>query len=295
MIRASPNKGSTRWEWKDNTRERSARLGIARLRSACTMLENKAARYSAGACICRKAGRRTVSVVRKRHSARSRFQNEVATQPEHDRSGTRVGLTESHSSGGCWLRGYHGVSRGTGSSSTPLCRWYFLNDGSVEQTTTNRSSTLPGARRSSDALRLWETAADVRAGRGGPSKELEEDSLAARHKGMAGIAIRGLTSTAVSWLRPWSTTAQGSLVADRMARVRKGTDQVLPLRSASHLHTATISTAREVSLEDRARLPATEGGTGIGSLRRAKLDRLAPPHDAGYVGSRISNSGSASQ
>src|SRR5713101_3605060 len=126
-------------------------------------------------------------------------------------------------------------------------------------------------------------------------QELEEDSLAARHKGMAGIAIRGLTSTAVSWLRPWSTTAQGSLVADRMARVRKGTDQVLPLRSASHLHTATISTAREVSLEDRARLPATEGGTGIGSLRRAKLDRLAPPHDAGYVGSRISNSGSASQ
>src|SRR5216683_1101285 len=78
-------------------------------------------------------------------------------------------------------------------------------------------------------------------------------------------------------------------------RVGRGTDQVLPLRSASHLHTTTISTAREVSLEDRARLPATEGGTGIGSLRRAKLDRLAPPHDAGYVGSRISNSGSASQ
>src|SRR5438552_15794511 len=90
------------------------------------------------------------------------------------------------------------------------------------------------------------------------------------------------------------TTAQGSLVADRMARVRKGTDQVLPLRSASHLHTATISTAREVSLEDRTRLPATEGGTGTGSLRRTKLDRLAPPHDRGCVGSRIANSGNAS-
>src|SRR5258708_28668730 len=75
-----------------------------------------------------------------------------------------------------------------------------------------------------------------------------------------------------------------------MARVRKGTDQVLPLRSASHLHTATISTAREGSLGNRARLPATERGTGIGSLRRAKLDRLAPPHDSCYCCSRISYS-----
>src|SRR6266699_1838228 len=101
---------------------------------------------------------------------------------------------------------------------------------------------------------------------------------------------------AKSWKRiRWRQGTKGWLVADRMARVRKGTDQVLPLRSASHLHTATISTAREVPLENRARLPATEGGTGIGSLRRAKLDRLAPPHDAGYVGSRISNSGNASQ
>ena len=80
-----------------------------------------------------------------------------------------------------------------------------------------------------------------------------------------------------------------------MARVGKGTDQVLPLRSARHLYTATISTAREVSLEDRARLPTTKGGTGTGSLRRAELDRLAPPHDAGYVGTRISNSGNAPQ
>src|SRR5271170_7889445 len=91
------------------------------------------------------------------------------------------------------------------------------------------------------------------------------------------------------------TTAQGSLVTDRMAGVGKGTDQVLPLRSARHLYTATISTAGEVSLEDRARLPATEGGTGTGSLRRAELDWLAPPHDASYVGSRISYSGNAPQ
>src|SRR5206468_8521768 len=103
------------------------------------------------------------------------------------------------------------------------------------------------------------------------------------------------TSTAFSWLRPWSTTAQRSLVTNRMARVGKGTDQVLPWRSASHLYTATISTAREVSLEDRARLPATEGGTGTGSLRGAELDRLAPPHNAGYVGACISNFGNAPQ
>ena len=165
----------------------------------------------------------------------------------------------------------------------------------MEQTTPSTSSTLPGARRSGDALRLWETAADLRAGRGGRSEGLEEDPLAARHKGIAGIAIRGLTSSALAWLRPWATTAQGSLVTDRMAGVGKGTDQVLPLRSARHLHPATISTAREVSLEDRARLPATERGTGTGSLRRAELDRLAPPHDAGYVGSCISYRGNAPQ
>ena len=165
----------------------------------------------------------------------------------------------------------------------------------MEQATKSTSSTLPGARGSSDALRLWETAADLRAGRGGPSEGLEEDPLAARHKRVAGIAIRGLTSTAFSWFRPWSTTAQGSLVTDRMARVGKGTDQVLPLRLTSNLYIATISTAREVSLEDRTRLPATEGGTGAGSLRRAELDRLAPPHDAGYDGSRISNFGNPPQ
>src|SRR5487761_183936 len=206
-----------------------------------------------------------------------------------------MGLSESHCRGGCWLRRYHGVSRGTRSSSTPICRRYFLNDGGMEQTTTSKSSTLPGERQYTDALRLWETAADLRAGRGSPSEGLEEDPLAARHKGMAGIAIRGLTSTALAWLRPWSTTAQRSLVTERMAGVGKGTDQVLPLRSASQLHTPTISTSREVSLEDRARLPATEGGTGTGSLRRAELDRLAPPHHAGDVGSRISNSGNAPQ
>ena len=96
----------------------------------------------------------------------------------------------------------------------PLCSRYFLNDGSMEQTTTSKSSTLPGARRSSDALRLSETTADLRAGRGGPSERLEENSLAARHKGMVGITIRGLTSSALSWLRPWATTAQGSVVTE---------------------------------------------------------------------------------
>src|SRR5271168_3283662 len=101
-----------------------------------------------------------------------------------------MGLTESHCGGGCWLRRYHRVSRRTGSSRTPVCRRYFLNDGSMEQTTASTSSTLPGARWSADALRLWETAADLHTGGGGPSKGLEADPLAARHKGMAGIAIR---------------------------------------------------------------------------------------------------------
>src|ERR1700688_2472517 len=124
---------------------------------------------------------------------------------------------------------------------------------------------------------------------------MENCSLATRHEGMARVAICGPAGAALARLRPRPTTAPGSLVADRMARGGKGTNQVLPLRSICHLHTSTLSTAREVSLEDRARLSTTEGGVGAGSLRREKLDRLAPPRDAGHVGSRIFDSGNASQ
>ena len=52
------------------------------------------------------------------------------------------------------------------------------------ETTTSKSSTLPGARRSAATRYAYEeTTADLRAGRGGPSERLEENPLAARHKG----------------------------------------------------------------------------------------------------------------
>src|SRR5260370_39555945 len=81
----------------------------------------------------------------------------------HDRSGARVGLTESHCSGGCWFRRYHGGSGGNGSSPTPLFRRDFVNDGGNEQTTTSKNSTLPRARRPNGALHLWENAARLPA------------------------------------------------------------------------------------------------------------------------------------
>ena len=112
---------------------------------------------------------------------------------------------------------------------------------------------------------------------------------------MAGIAIRGSASPAFPWLRSWPIPPQRGVVTDRVAGVGKGTNQVLPLRSASDLFTSPISTAREVSLENRAGLSTTEGGTGTGSLRRAELDRLAPSHDAGYAGARLPDSGNAPQ
>jgi len=112
---------------------------------------------------------------------------------------------------------------------------------------------------------------------------------------MAGIAIRDPSGTAFAWLRPRPTAAQGSLVADRIAGVRKGTHEVLPGRSAGQLQAPTLGATREVPLESRARLSATEGGTGARSLGGEKLDRLAPPHDAGHAGSRIPDTGNAPQ
>ena len=44
--------------------------------------------------------------------------------------------------------GYGDTTRRAGRSPTLLCRRYFLNDESVEQTTTNTSSTLPETGRS---------------------------------------------------------------------------------------------------------------------------------------------------
>jgi hypothetical protein len=123
----------------------------------------------------------------------------------------------------------HRRCSGTRSSPASVGRRCFVSDGSVDESTASQGSALPGAGCSTHAFRLWETAAYLRAGRGRPNEGLEDDSLATRQQGMAGIAIRGPVSPAFAWLRPWPTTTQGSLVADRMARVGKGTNQVFPV------------------------------------------------------------------
>ena len=59
--------------------------------------------------------------------------------------------------------------------------------------------------------------------------------------------------------------------------------------SAGDLYPAPLGAPRQVPLEDRTGLPATEGRTGAGSLRRTRLGRLASPCHAGHAGPRVSH------
>src|SRR2546425_8767898 len=72
-----------------------------------------------------------------------------------------------------------------------------------------------------------------------------------------------------------------------MAGVGERTDEILLLRLARNLYPSPLGARGEMSLEDRAGLSATEGRTWTGSLRRAQLDRLAPPYHAGHDGPRV--------
>ena len=72
------------------------------------------------------------------------------------------------------------------------------NDGS----TTSLGSRCPG-----HALRLRQAASHFGAGGGSEGKRVEGNSLATRHEGMVGVALRGDAGTAIAWVRPWRTTA----------------------------------------------------------------------------------------
>jgi len=100
--------------------------------------------------------------------------------------------------------------------------------GGVEETTRSEDSTLCGPRCTGRTLPVRKAAAGLRAGRHSSREGLEDNSVAARHEGMAGIAIPGPARPALPRLRAGPATAQGSLVAERMAGVGKGTHEVLP-------------------------------------------------------------------
>jgi SRSO17 transposase len=54
---------------------------------------------------------------------------------------------------------------------------------------------------------------------GSEGKRVEDNSLAARHEGMVGVALRGDAGTAIAWVRPWATATPRIMVAGGMAGV----------------------------------------------------------------------------
>src|SRR6266567_7116334 len=123
--------------------------------------------------------------------------------------------------------------------------------------------------------------------RGAEGQGLEKDSLAGRLEGLAGVTFPGGAGATLPRVRPWASAAQGNLAAGRVARGRKGTDEVLLLRPAGELHIAPVGAHNQMPVEDRTRLPPTQGRTGAGSLRRKKLEWLAPSCDARNAGALL--------
>jgi hypothetical protein len=205
------------------------------------------------------------------------------------------GLADRDRGGRCGVRGCDRVSRRAGNSRPCLYRGNLLELGSMDRAADGGgSSTSLGSRCPGHAPRLWQAASDVGARGGSESKRVEGRSLAARHEGMVGVALRGDAGTAIAWIRPRGTATQKIMVAGGMARVRERTHQILLLRLARKLYPSPVGAFGEVSMEDRAGLSATEGRTWTGSLRRTQLDRLASSHHARYDGARVPNSRNSS-
>src|ERR1035437_2866205 len=81
------------------------------------------------------------------------------------------------------------------------------------------------------------------------------------------------------------------MVIGGVAGVGKGADQILPMRPSRLLLLAAHRTARQMPLEDRARLSSTQRRARPGSLRRPQLARLAPSRDDGHGRARLPYSG----
>ena len=150
--------------------------------------------------ICRKTGRRTVSVARKRVS-KEVVSNEVAAQPRDDRSGARVGLSESH------VVADAGTEIPRSSENWKLVNFLMCRYSStVEYGASHQKHKFhTTARGSSDALRLWKQRhlrADVR-----PSK-VKRCSQAQKVAESRFVAYE----YSLLMVSSVSTTAQGSLL-----------------------------------------------------------------------------------
>src|ERR1019366_5096342 len=130
---------------------------------------------------------------------------------------------------------------------------------------------------------------------GAEGQGVEESSLAGGVERLDGVTLPGSAGTALPRIRRWESAAPGNLATGGVARSGEGTDQILLLRSAGELHTAAVGAHRQVPVEDRTRLPPAQGRTRFGSLRRKKLEWLAPSRNPGDAGALLSDLGNLAQ
>src|SRR5579884_1598747 len=221
--------------------------------------------------------------------------NPVATGSGTDRRGASLGLEGRRGSGRCRLRRGDGVSRRAGSPSTSLCSGDPLVAGRMDQAAPSAPTESAGARTPAECLSLRRPTPRLGARGGGKGPRLEASALARRHERLARVALLRLPRPALARLQRRPATPQGSWAADRMARRREGTHEILSLRPADSLYPAAAGAHRQKPLESRTGLPATQGGTGTGPLRRPQLGGLASSRHAGDAGARFPDPGKNAQ
>src|SRR5208282_227084 len=219
--------------------------------------------------------------------------DEMATGTGLDRRGADVGFAVWGGVGGRRLRGSHGIPRGTGGPPPPLRGGYSFHRAGVDETAPPAASA--GAKASADGLPLRRAAAVRGAGSGAAGLRLEARTLARRYERLAGVPLLRLPRPARARLRRRRPAPPGGLAAGGMATRRERTHEIFPLRPARQLHPAAAGARRQKPLEDRTGLSAAQGGTGVGSLRRPPLDRLAPSCHLGHVGACFPDLGDVAQ
>ena len=133
-----------------------------------------------------------------------------------------------------------------------------------------------------------DTAARLGAGRG--RRHLEDGSLARGDQGPMTSRFLALECSRLMATRARRRTRP--VVAGGMAEDEPATTKYWLANLPEH-HPAPSGTPGQVPLGDRAGLPAVEGRARAGSLRRARLARLASPCHAGHAGLCVPDAGNA--
>ena len=117
-----------------------------------------------------------------------------------------------------------------------------------------------------------------------PPQAMAHRHLAPRHARSTAQPLRRLPGAAGSRPCPRPARAGVGLAADRMATGHESPDQVLVLELARGRLAAPPGTTGQAALAGGTELPAAEGGSGAGPLRRTRLARLASPCHPGVPG-----------